>query len=328
LKISVITPTYNRQTHVLRAIDNVLAQTVPVDEIIVVDDGSTDGTAEAIQRIHGARIGSRVGPHVRVVRQANAGVSAARNRGIREARGEWVAFLDSDDSWLPTKIERQLEALAAFGNEPGVCFTDNFFAGDPNLSQSKFQEACFASGGKYGILEDPARLILEGREPFFTSSFMIKRSLLQETPVFDEVLVLGEDTDLFFRLSFKTKFCFAAEPLVGIDRDPSRAVGLCNLYFTRDDRKYESLERRFAKWLEMPEVIGTGYERPARETLRLLCYDSAECKIHQVRPAAALREIQRLRTLGESYPTVLANLFSRKLEKLRRRNARPLPTES
>lgn len=308
MKVSVIIPTYDRQTQVLRAIDYVLAQTAPVDEIIVVDDGSTDGTAEVIRTRHGSR--------VRVLRQKNQGVSAARNYGIREARGEWIAFLDSDDIWLPTKMERQFEAVAAFGDEVGVCFTDNFFDGHPDLKMSKFQEATFESASKFGILEDPAKFILAGREPFFTSSFMIKRALFG-TAGFDEALVIGEDTDLFFRLSFRTRFCFVAEPLVGIDRDPARSVGLCNLYFTRDDRKYESLERRFAKWLAMPEVVGTEYERPTRETLRLLCYDSAECKIHDLRLGAALREIHSLRALGENYFLVLANLFFRKVEKLR-----------
>lgn len=311
LKVSVIIPTYNRQAHVLRAIDCVLAQTVPVDEIIVVDDGSTDGSAEAIR--------NRYGSQVMVLHQQNQGVSAARNRGIRESRGEWIAFLDSDDVWLPTKMERQIEALATVGHGLGVCFTDNLFDGDPNLPLSKFQESRFESAPKFGTLEEPAKLILAGREPFFTSSVLVKRFLLEELHGFDQTLIIGEDTDLFFRLSFKTKFCYAAEPLVRVDRTPSRPEGLCNLYFTRDDRKYETLQRRFAKWLTMPEVIGTEHERPARDTLRLLRYDSAECKIHEFRVAAALREINQLRVLGDSYPSVLFNLFSRKLRKLQGR---------
>jgi glycosyltransferase involved in cell wall biosynthesis len=309
LKVSAIIPVYNRPTDVLRAIDCVLAQTVPVDEIIVIDDGSTDGTAEAIRGRHGS--------NVRVIWQENQGVSAARNRGIHEARGEWIAFLDSDDSWLPTKMERQVKALAGFGAEVGVCFTDNFFSGAPDLPESKFREAGFEWVSDVGILDDPAKLILAGREPFFTSSVIVRRSLFGATPGFDEGLIIGEDTDLFFRLSFVTKFCFVAGPLVGIDRTPTRTVGLCNLYFTRDDRKYETLQRRFAKWLAMPEVAGTDYERPVRDTLRDLCYDSVECKIHQFRLGAALGEVRRLRVLGDGYTSILMNLFSRKLRKLR-----------
>jgi glycosyltransferase involved in cell wall biosynthesis len=308
LKVSVIIPTYNRQARVLRAIDCVLAQTSPVDEIIIVDDGSTDGTAEAIHARHGSRI--------KVLRQGNQGVSAARNNGIREAQGEWIAFLDSDDVWLPTKMESQFEALASFGGEPGVCFTDNFFDGDPNLKLSRFQEMGFGSVTRFGTLNQAGRFILAGREPFFTSSVIVQRSLLESIPLFDEALMIGEDGDLFFRLSFITCFCFVAEPLVCVDRTPTRTVGLCNLYFTRDDRKYDSLERRFAKWLAMPEVAGTEYEEPARARLRELCYDSVECKIHDFRLGAALREVNTLKTLGDSYASVLVNLFSRKMRKL------------
>jgi glycosyltransferase involved in cell wall biosynthesis len=310
LKVSVVIPTYNRQTRVLRAIDCVLAQTVPVDEIIVIDDGSTDDTVEAIR--------SRYGSRIIVLRQENHGVSAARNYGICEARAEWVAFLDSDDLWLSTKMERQFEALAAIGDGFGVCVTDNVFDGDPKLRVSKFEESRFENSTRFGALKEPAKLILEGREPFFTSSVLVKRSLLKELNGFDEALVIGEDTDLFFRLSFRTKFCYVAEPLVRVDRTPSRTDGLCNLYFTRDDRKYETLQRRFAKWLTMPEVIGTRYERPARESLRLLCYDSIECKFHDRRLGAAFREIRRLRSLGDSYLSVFSNLVSRKIAKLHR----------
>ncbi len=299
---------YNRPTEVLRAIDSVLAQTVPVDEIIVVDDGSTDGTTDAIR--------GRYGSKVRLIHQKNQGVSAARNTGIRESRGEWIAFLDSDDLWLPTKMECQIGALGAMGSEFGLCFTDNFFGGDPNLKLSRFQETGFESAKRFGVLEQPARFVLAGREPFFTSSVMVQRSLLDAIPGFDEALIIGEDGDLFFRLSFITNFCFVAEPLVSIDRTPTRTVGLCNLYYTRDDRKYESLQRRFVKWLAMPEVVGTEYEGSARDTLRDLCYDSVECKIHQFRLRAALGEMNRLKALGDGYVSALVNLFSRRLRKL------------
>jgi glycosyltransferase involved in cell wall biosynthesis len=83
----------------LRASDSVLPQTVPADEFIVVDDGSSDGSAEAIR--------SRYASRIEVFWQENLGVSAARMRGLEETRGEWITFLDSDDEWLPTKLERQ-----------------------------------------------------------------------------------------------------------------------------------------------------------------------------------------------------------------------------
>jgi len=310
MTISVVIPTYNRRTHIFRAIESVLAQTVPVDEIIVVDDGSTDGTAEAV--------GSRYGSSVSIFRQENRGVAAARNRGIHEARCEWIAFLDSDDVWLPTKVQRQLEALAALRGEFGVCFTDNVFDGNPDMKRSMFQEAGFEGAPGFGTLEDPAQYIVAGREPFFTSSLLVQRSVLEEVDGFDEALAIGEDTDLFFRLSFRTRFCFAAEPLVRIDREPSRLYTVSSLCSTRDDRKYDSLERWYTKWLAMPEVTGTKYEQPIRETLRLVYYSSVEAKVHDLRIRPAFRRLGRLKALGHSYPLIILRLFTRKIKKLRR----------
>ena len=97
MQISVVIPAYNRAHSLPRALDSVLAQTSPVDEIIVVDDGSADGSDTLLARDY---------PDVRVLRQDNRGVSAARNRGIAAARHDWIALLDSDDSWLEHKIER------------------------------------------------------------------------------------------------------------------------------------------------------------------------------------------------------------------------------
>jgi glycosyltransferase involved in cell wall biosynthesis len=310
LKISAVIPTYNRRTQVFRAIDSVLAQTSPVDEIIVVDDGSTDGTSDSIC--------SSYGTGVALYRQENGGVSAARNKGIREARGEWIAFLDSDDVWLPTKIERQLEAVARFGATCGLCFTDNYFGGNPDLELSAFEETGFGSSGKVGMVEEPTDSLLAGREPFFTSSLLVLRSLLEGIGEFDETLVVGEDADIVMRLSLRTKFCFVAEPLVEVDRTPSRS-GLCNLYTTRDDRKYESFERRYTKWLQMSEIEGTKYEQLIRKMLREFRYDSFEAKIHDLRLGPACDELHRIRKMGEGYIAVITTLLRRKLAKVKRR---------
>lgn len=310
MNISALIPTYNRRTQVLRAIQSVLSQTVPVGEIIVVDDGSTDGTVEAIRE--------RYGLSVSVFRQENAGVSAARNRAIREARGEWVAFLDSDDEWLPSKIERQVDALKALGSEFGLCFTDCIYDEGKSTNNSVFQQAKFAGSGPFGRLDDPAEYLLGPANLLSIQSTLVLRSLVEDIKGFDEGIRIMEDLDAFFRLTFKTKFCFVSDPLMRIDRNPGRTNALCELFATRDDRKYDDLRRIHTRWLEMPEVIGSKYENPIRKSLRLLYYESVESNIRGFKAGAALREIARLRALKESYGSIVLNLASRKIRKLRR----------
>src|ERR1022692_2070993 len=108
--VSAVIPTYNRARFVGEAIDSILAQSRPVDEIIVVDDGSTDNTVESLKKY---------GAAIRCVRHQNNGPSAARNRGVKESKCDFVAFLDSDDLWVPRKNELQLRFLV---DNPGIEF--------------------------------------------------------------------------------------------------------------------------------------------------------------------------------------------------------------
>ena len=109
VRVSVIIPLYNKAPYVRRALDSVAAQTFTDFEVIVVDDGSTDGGAELVAAYGDSR--------VRLLRQANAGPGAARNRGIAEARGDILAFLDADDVWLPVFLEESMRLLDRYGAE-------------------------------------------------------------------------------------------------------------------------------------------------------------------------------------------------------------------
>ncbi|HEY2471996.1 MAG TPA: glycosyltransferase family A protein [Terracidiphilus sp.] len=314
MKISVIIPTYNREAQVVRAIASVLAQSVPVYEVIVVDDGSSDQTVPIVRK--------EFGESVILIEQQNQGVSVARNRGIEAATGEWVAFLDSDDFWMEDKIDLQLEALRLGGSDAGLCFTDNRYWGNPQMEFSRFEETGFQCSSRFGVLERPIHYILTGREPFFTSTLLIRRSLLMEYGGFDHRLIIREDTDLLFRLALKTAFAFVDKPLVLIDRTPSREEGLCKLYGTRIDTLFECSERLYKNWLSMCEVKGSEFEQPIRVLLRLSHYDSAEAKIHELRFRAALRELREINRLGEWHVTIAKNLFVRKIQKwVRRRKA-------
>jgi len=295
--VSVIIPVYNRAVSVLRAIESVFAQTFPVGEIIVIDDGSTDGTPEAIRRHFGSR--------VRLITQANRGPSASRNVGLRSAQCDWVAFLDSDDLWHPQKLEMQFAALHHFGEQARFCFTNNSFTGASNFSATVFELADFHPAEQLGNIADAAQRIAEEREPFFTSSILAERRLLLDAGGFDADVILREDSDLFFRVALRTEFCFVAEPLVVIDRDPARPHGLCEIYATRDLRKSASLERVYEKWIAIPGIRGTALEAPILQLLERTYWNSFADRFRDRAILTAFKKLIRLsQLLGGFFPLV------------------------
>ena len=176
--VTALIAVYNGEKYIDRAIQSVLAQHRPADELIVVDDGSTDGTAEAIQQY---------GSSLRYVRQDNKGVSVARNVGIRLAKSSWVAFLDHDDQWLPNKLDRQMAILEATPSA-SVCYSGYWFHG---LTGAPIR--------KHWPLNRqwPDSRI---RNPFPPSVAVVRRSALLALGGFREDLRGCEDWDLFVRL--------------------------------------------------------------------------------------------------------------------------------
>jgi glycosyltransferase involved in cell wall biosynthesis len=207
--VSAVIPTFNRAHLIGGAVESVLAQTAPDVEIIVVDDGSTDNTEQEL---------ARFGDRIRVLRQKNDGVSAARNAGIKAARGKWVAFLDSDDRWQPTKLERQLECVGAL--DANLCFT-RCVADDGEMIRDTDNLALVRKGNGFFYLDNPLDLLgRKGWHPVLPSMLVEKR-LLEETGLFDESLAAAEDTQLIYRLAFASRFAYVDEPLVTIARAPS-----------------------------------------------------------------------------------------------------------
>jgi len=215
--VSVVIPTYNRRRLLARAVDSVLAQTVPVDEIIVVDDGSNDGTAEMLAERYGERV-----IHVY---QANAGVSAARNRGLAMARGGFIALLDSDDLWLPRKNELQLEWLA---RHPGygmvLCDVDRVDGDGGTLGTLRRRDA---------IPEDGWILKHLIHEPSLVpASMMIRREVYERLGGFDESLRTAEDLEYHLRIARHFRIGVVEQSLVVAMRDHD---GLSALPVTNDD---------------------------------------------------------------------------------------------
>jgi glycosyltransferase involved in cell wall biosynthesis len=201
--VSTIIPTYNRANLITEALDSVLAQTFPNVEVIVVDDGSTDATSEVL---------ARYGGRIRVIYQRNAGPAAARNRGIAAANGEFIAFLDSDDLWLPEKLERQVNLLERLGNGVPCCLS-NIRLSYENRELTSFEIAWLNPAINEGVWRNPDE-VLATRFVLFNQGVVVRHDVLEEMGGFDERFWLLEDYDLALRLSVKGDWAFVRDPLV------------------------------------------------------------------------------------------------------------------
>jgi glycosyltransferase involved in cell wall biosynthesis len=304
-KVSVVIPTFNRGDLVVRAVETVLAQTYKDYELIVVDDGSTDDT------------GKKLLPYMdrlRYAYQENRGASAAQNRGIELARGQWVSILASDDLWLPTKLEQQVHALTSLGDGFGACFTDCMYEGDSAVPRSAFETAGFAPRSDFGSFDDPIPYVLDRHPIIWVQSLLAHRHLLEELGGFDEALIVTEDTDLLFRLAFKTRFCFVAAQLVRIDRTPSRPR-LTRVLLQESEEVLTCVEHRYLKWLRLPELVDHRTRQHIEESLRTLYYDWLLAHLYQRRWGPALRKSAKVREMGHGYPRIVATLMFRAMRK-------------
>lgn len=208
--VSVVIPAYNRAHTVVRAISSVLMQDYDRFEVIVVDDGSTDGT--------GTVVGSISDPRLRTVRQANAGVAAARNRGTAEARGDLIAFLDSDDEWLPGKITAQVECFQRASSRLGLVYT-----GIESV----------AADGTLGLHEPRHRgwiyrdLLAHNVVTGCGSTAMFRRDALTLVGGYDSALPANEDYDLVLRVArfFEADFVAASYARYHDAEDTAHASG-------------------------------------------------------------------------------------------------------
>jgi glycosyltransferase involved in cell wall biosynthesis len=229
---SVIIPTYNRASFITKAIDSILRQSFNDYEIVVVDDGSTDTTRQALQQY---------GKRITVVHQANSGVGAARNRGIGNANGKWIAFLDSDDEWKENYLARQLEHIRS--NPSVIAFITNAINIHPGgVRHTHFKDMILK---RFGVrtfirIKRPFRAIMN-HPHWYLQSMVVRRDILLRTGLFDTSLTIAEydtkgnlitrtlknnthsvytyeDLDVIARLALEGQFGFDKEVLVKIYR--------------------------------------------------------------------------------------------------------------
>jgi glycosyltransferase involved in cell wall biosynthesis len=193
---SVVIPTFNRAPLVGEAVRSVLAQTCQAFEVIVVDDGSTDDTLQAL---------STFGDRIRLLRQDNRGVSAARNAGARVATGCWIAVLDSDDLWLPQRLERIAQFAQRHADVGAIVTGRRIVRADGSPTpKTKLHP-------RHAVPRFDGAGILRGVD---CGSGAVRRDLFELVDGYDEQIRAGEDVDLWIRLSFHTRLGAVREPLL------------------------------------------------------------------------------------------------------------------
>jgi len=203
-EVSVIIPTYNREKFISECVQSVLAQTLPAREIIIVDDGSTDATYNILRDL-GFNSLSTKKTVLRYFFQQNRGVSSARNLGIKEARSEYIALLDSDDLWLKSKLDRQVSAFQNDTQTSRLCHTDEIWIRNGvRVNQHKKHKK---HGGN--VFQSCLKLCC-----ISPSSAMMHRSVFEDFGFFDEDLPACEDYDFWLRYSAKEDVNFIDEPLI------------------------------------------------------------------------------------------------------------------
>jgi len=276
-KISVVIPTYNRAIYVTQAIESVLAQTVPTDEIIVVDDGSTDNTQEVLKRF---------GDRIRYIRQDNTGAGIARNTGIKSSKNEYVAFLDSDDLWEPNRLERQLEAAERYRHAPVLWFSDcKVLRPDGAVLPSKWKrDGIFQPDGREGVLERPNEW-LGGGYFIWTPSVLVKREALLRVGLYGASR-RAQDWALYVKLARIGSFGYVAEPLFTMrdlgDKSNFQIVLATHSIISilkeliNDDELSENARARAFNWMVTHVIRASGLLRrsghhsEARQQLRVI----------------------------------------------------------
>jgi len=254
---AVIIPAYNAARFVGATLDSVRAQTVRPIEILVVDDGSQDETGRIAEGF----------PEARLIRQKNAGVAAARNRGVRETHSEWLAFLDADDLWMPEKLRRQFELAESL--EVAAVFCD--------LHTIDVAGAVMRRPPAPPVSLDMEPLLMHSETiPQATSStLLVRRSIFESVGGYDESLATMADWDLLIRLRSVTTFAYVPEKLVAYRRYPgtmSRSVPMLeresslilNKVFARNDLPESWRQLKTKSWAWNDLVLAGSYFEAGR----------------------------------------------------------------
>jgi len=246
--VSVIIPTYNREQLIARSLKSVLSQTYQDFEIIIVDDGSTDNTEEVVSSFNDDRI--------RYIRhEENKGEAAARNTGIKAARGDYIAYQDSDDEWFPEKLAKQIELLEDASPEVGVIYTGFWKTENHRRTYIPFSWVSQKNG-------DIHKELLKGN--FIGSPVvLVKKECFSEVGLFDERLRNLVDWEMWLRISKHYHFRYVDEPLVvahydsdNVSDNPNSLIDALGLVLEKNRDEFEAEKKLLAKhWVDIGSLL-------------------------------------------------------------------------
>lgn len=209
MKFSIVIPLYNKENQISATLNSVLAQTFQDYEIIVVNDGSTDGSVAAVETFDD--------PRIRLIHQNNAGVSAARNKGIEEAEGEYIALLDGDDEWKPEYLETISDLISRYPE--AQVFATNYEFRDAQgkvkstiLNNLKFKDTA-------GIMDNYFEVAAHSHPPIWTSAMVATKYAFESIGSFPIGIKSGEDLLTWARLACKFKIAYSLKPLAVFNKD-------------------------------------------------------------------------------------------------------------
>lgn len=201
--ISVVIPLYNKEQSIAPTLQTVLKQAYQDFEIVIVNDGSTDHSVEEVAKV--------LDPRIHLIHQSNAGVSAARNRGIKEARGEYIAFLDADDEWKPDYLKTQYELAQKYPECNVFACNYNFKDAQEKVKPTIIRKLPFK--GEDGILSNYFEVASCSHPPLWTSAVMVKKNAIQSIGGFPIGIKSGEDLLTWARLACRYSIAFYTIPL-------------------------------------------------------------------------------------------------------------------
>lgn len=229
MKVSVVVPTFNRAHTLKRCLDSILNQNLKAFEVIVVDDGSTDSTTELLKEY---------GDQIKSFKTSNKGVSAARNYAVKESSGDWIALLDSDDEWLPERLEKQINLLKQFPDLKLIHGEEIWVRNGKRVNQKKIHQK---AGGYIYQMCLPLCCISP-------SASLIKKETYLELGGFNEEYPVCEDYDLWLKLTSKYEVGFVIEPI--IIKYGGHEDQLSRKYFAMDLWRIRAMNRMLSEKLQ------------------------------------------------------------------------------